>query len=595
MLTRWVTGFLRPQKTDLLAPPVPAELPSAGLPDPMPAAPLAGIGRWGRRLVNLIRHGLNAEAAYAAQQGEVQARIGAMTAEIQRGAQGMRAGSQQADQLRHQAETLLSATDQSLHAGLAELDARLADKVGRIGQVVGVLEKIGKDLDLLALNAAIQAASAGEQGRAFVVVADHIRQLARDTVTNAHQASALLDFADFQQQLSDFRQHSTQQVAQANQQTAQAFAQIDATLSGLDQALLALDEHGRVIAAMQRLSQSTFERQRLKLSWAERLSQGLIALDALPAAALPGSIQRILRQEGLPIERCADRLAAIRARGRLRVAIEPAFKGLSFRLRPGEPLVGLDVDYAKAFARYLGVALECVEHPWDQCTELLHAGRRPGEADADLVWSALPPNAAYQGVAFSDSYTYLDFVLVRRHGDQRIQDVRSLEGKVLGCINDPAAFVALEAAGLRWSRHADTPPGTVRLANLIGYSDQGVIHDALAQGAVDAFAADHPIFAWACYGQHSPWRGQLDILPTPLSPQPWYYAVGVADDPASYLLLQAVNQFLRGFLPSREREQIEKTWQFAVRQGQGSYRDEAGGLRGEAELAADWARLTQLG
>lgn len=317
-----------------------------------------------------------------------------MTAEIQRGAQGMRAGSQQADQLRHQAETLLSATDQSLHAGLAELDARLADKVGRIGQVVGVLEKIGKDLDLLALNAAIQAASAGEQGRAFVVVADHIRQLARDTVTNAHQASALLDFADFQQQLSDFRQHSTQQVAQANQQTAQAFEQIDATLSGLDQALQALDEHGRVIAAMQRLSQSTFERQRLKLSWAERLSQGLIALDALPAAALPGSIQRILRQEGLPTERCADRLATIRARGRLRVAIEPAFKGLSFRLRPGEPLVGLDVDYAKAFARYLGVALECVEHPWDQCTELLHAGRRPGEADADLVWSALPPNAA---------------------------------------------------------------------------------------------------------------------------------------------------------------------------------------------------------
>jgi len=326
-----------------------------------------------------------------------------------------------------------------------------------------------------------------------------------------------------------------------------------------------------------------------------RIGQGLMALDALPAAALPDSIQRALRQEGLPTERCADRLAAIRARGRLRVAIEPAFKGLSFRLRPGEPLIGLDVDYAKAFARYLGVALECVEHPWDQCTELLHAGRRPGEADADLVWSALPPNAAYQGVAFSDSYTYLDFVLVRRHGDQRIQDVRSLEGKVLGCINDPAAFAALEAAGLRWSRHADTPPGTVRLANLIGYSDQGVIHDALAQGTVDAFAADHPIFAWACYGQHSPWRGQLDILPTPLSPQPWYYAVGVADDPASYPLLQAVNQFLRGFLPSREREQIEKTWQFAVRQGQGSYRDEAGSLRGEAELAADWARLAQQG
>lgn len=161
---------------------------------------------------------------------------------------------------------------------------------------------------------------------------------------------------------------------------------------------------------------------------------------------------------------------------------------------------------------------------------------------------------------------------------------------MLGCINDPAAFAALEAAGLRWSKHSRGGPGTVRLANLIGYSDQGVIHDALADGTVDAFAVDHPIFAWACYGKDSPWRGRIEILPQPLSAQPWFYAVGVADDPSSLALLQAVNRFIATFTPSRERENIERSWQFEVIKGSGSYRSEPGGLRGEEALAADGAR-----
>jgi ABC-type amino acid transport substrate-binding protein len=341
---------------------------------------------------------------------------------------------------------------------------------------------------------------------------------------------------------------------------------------------------------MHALNQSTFDRQRLKLEWAERLARDLGRLDRLPRDGILPALAPLLEREGVQAERGFDRLAAIRARGTLRVAIEPAFKGLSFRMKAGEPLRGLDVDYARAFAKSIGVKVEFIEHPWDQCTELLQAGRRPGEAEADLVWSALPPNAAYKGVAFSESYTYLNYVLARRQGDERISGLASLEGKVLGCINDPAAFAALEAAGLRWSKHSRGGPGTVRLANLIGYSDQGVIHDALADGTVDAFAVDHPIFAWACYGKDSPWRGRIEILPQPLSAQPWFYAVGVADDPSSLALLQAVNRFIATFTPSRERESIERNWQFEVIKGSGSYRSEPGGLRGEEALAADCAR-----
>ena len=58
-----------------------------------------------------------------------------------------------------------------------------------------------------------------------------------------------------------------------------------------------------------------------------------------------------------------------------------------------------------------------------------------------MVRSALPPNAAYRGTAFSESYTYLNYCLARRAGDQQIRGVADLSGKVLGCINDPGASV----------------------------------------------------------------------------------------------------------------------------------------------------------
>ncbi len=57
------------------------------------------------------------------------------------------------------------------------------------------------------------------------------------------------------------------------------------------------------------------------------------------------------------------------------------------------------MDYAQFFARFLGVAGEFIEAPWDMCTELLTAGKRYGAPPADIVISALPPSAEYDNVA----------------------------------------------------------------------------------------------------------------------------------------------------------------------------------------------------
>jgi methyl-accepting chemotaxis protein len=198
------------------------------------------------------RQGVNGQKLETDQVATAMSQMTATVHEVARNAEAAAASTEQADRRVDSGSQLVRQTLQRIDQLAGAMDAttasiqRLSQDTQRIDAVLEVIKNVAEQTNLLALNAAIEAARAGEQGRGFAVVADEVRALAKRTQQSTAEIEALI---------AALREGSRRAVADMAQsaslvsQTVEGANQTEGALTAIAEAVARIFEMNQQIAA----------------------------------------------------------------------------------------------------------------------------------------------------------------------------------------------------------------------------------------------------------------------------------------------------------------------------------------------------------
>jgi len=189
----------------------------------------------------------------------------------------------------------------------------LSERSNEIGRIVEAITQIADQTNLLALNAAIEAARAGEHGKGFAVVADEVRKLAEQSAQSTMQIKDIIDYiqADTKLAVESMSAGSaevlkgidvTNMAGKSFKEISDNVQSVTYEIGQISETAKVISEHSNQVAmgiesVLQRTNENTASAQNISAATEEQLaSMEEIAASAEALAKMSENLQQTIRQ-----------------------------------------------------------------------------------------------------------------------------------------------------------------------------------------------------------------------------------------------------------------------------------------------------------